>query len=160
MAMTDNNMIRACETYTTLCAMLDENNWHYQMDDANLRIECSAQGDDLPIDIRIRIDSDRQIVVLLSALPFVVPEDKRLDFAVATSVINYKLVDGSFDFDIEDGHMFFRMTSSYRESELAKEVFFYMLMCSCATIDQYNDKLFMLAKNMLSLDAFLKQDSE
>lgn len=138
--------------------MLDGNDWHYKKDDAKLKIECGAQGDDLPMDISIRIDSDRQLVVLLSHLPFVVSEDKRLDIAVATSVINYKLVDGSFDFDIEDGHMFFRMTSSYRESELAKEVFFYMLMCSCQTIDEYNDKLLMLAKNMLSLEDFINNE--
>lgn len=156
--MADEKMVRAQKNYATLCTMLDGNDWHYKKDDAKLKIECGAQGDDLPMDISIRIDSDRQLVVLLSHLPFVVSEDKRLDIAVATSVINYKLVDGSFDFDIEDGHMFFRMTSSYRESELAKEVFFYMLMCSCQTIDEYNDKLLMLAKNMLSLEDFINNE--
>lgn len=156
--MADEKMIRAQKNYATLCAMLDGNNWHYKKDDAKLKIKCGAQGDDLPMDISIRIDSDRQLVVLLSHLPFVVSEDKRLDIAVATSIINYKLVDGSFDFDIEDGHMFFRMTSSYRESELAKEVFFYMLMCSCQTIDEYNDKLLMLAKKMLSLEDFINNE--
>lgn len=156
--MADEKMVRAQKNYATLCTMLDGNDWHYKKDDAKLKIECGAQGDDLPMDISIRIDSDWQLVVLLSHLPFVVSEDKRLDIAVATSVINYKLVDGSFDFDIEDGHMFFRMTSSYRESELAKEVFFYMLMCSCQTIDEYNDKLLMLAKNMLSLEDFINNE--
>lgn len=156
--MADEKMVRAQKNYETLCTMLNGNDWHYKKDDAKMKIECGAQGDDLPMDISIRIDSDRQLVVLLSHLPFVVSEDKRLDIAVATSVINYKLVDGSFDFDIEDGHMFFRMTSSYRESELAKEVFFYMLMCSCQTIDEYNDKLLMLAKNMLSLEDFINNE--
>lgn len=158
--MSEEKLDQARKNYLTLCSALDDHDWHYKKDDSKLKIECGAQGDDLPMDISIRIDSDRQLIVLLSHLPFVVSEDKRLDIAVATSVINYKLVDGSFDFDIEDGHMFFRMTSSYRESKLAKEVFFYMLMCSCQTIDVYNDKLLMLAKNMLSLEDFINKEMD
>ena len=156
--MADEKMISAQKNYVTLCSMLDDNNWHYEKDEAKLKINCSAQGDDLPMDIIIRIDPDRQLVILMSHLPFVVSEDKRVDVAIATSVINYKVVDGSFDFDMEDGHMFFRMTSSYVGSELSKEVFFYMLMCSCQTIDDYNDKLLMLAKNMLSLEDFINNE--
>lgn len=156
--MADEKMISAQKNYVTLCSMLDDNNWHYEKDEAKLKIKCSAQGDDLPMDIIIRIDPDRQLVILMSHLPFVVSEDKRVDAAIATSVINYKVVDGSFDFDIEDGHMFFRMTSSYVGSELSKEVFFYMLMCSFQTIDDYNDKLLMLAKNMLSLEDFINNE--
>lgn len=156
--MADEKMISAQKNYVTLCSMLDDNNWHYEKDEAKLKINCSAQGDDLPMDIIIRIDPDRQLVILMSHLPFVVSEDKRVDVAIATSVINYKVVDGSFDFDMEDGHMFFRMTSSYVGSELSKEVFFYMLMCSFQTIDDYNDKLLMLAKNMLSLEDFINNE--
>lgn len=156
--MADEKMISAQKNYVTLCSMLDDNNWHYEKDEAKLKINCSAQGDDLPMDIIIRIDPDRQLVILMSLLPFVVSEDKRVDAAIATSVINYKVVDGSFDFDMEDGHMFFRMTSSYVGSELSKEVFFYMLMCSFQTIDDYNDKLLMLAKNMLSLEDFINNE--
>ena len=158
--MADEKMIRAQEKFNTLCEMFNENGWRYEKDEAGLRIECSAQGDDLPMDIVIRIDSNRQLVILLSRLPFVVSEDKRLDFAVATSVINNKLVDGSFDFDLEKGRVYFRMTSSYRESELAKDVFFYMFMCSCKTIDDYNDKLLLLAKNMISLEDFIGREMD
>ena len=156
--MSEEKKNQAAKNYQTLCNALDDHDWHYEKDDEQLTIECKAQGDDLPMDIVIKIDPDRQLVMLLSHLPFVVSEEKRLDVAVATSVINYRLVDGSFDFDIGDGHMFFRMTSSYIESDLDKEVFVYMLMCSCHTIDDYNDKLLLLAKNLVSLEDFINDE--
>lgn len=142
-------------TFTTLCKTLDEQQWHYEKDENDLSIECGAQGEDLPMKITVKVDADRQLVMLLSHLPFVISEDKRLDIAVAVSSVNNLLVDGSFDYDIKTGHMFFRMTNSFLESQLGKEAFSYMLFCSCQTIDEYNDKFLMISKGVMSLEQFL-----
>ncbi len=158
--MTEEKLNQAKKNFKILCSALEDQDWTYQKDEDNLRINCGARGDDLPMDIIVEIDAERQLSVLLSHLPFVVAEDKRVNVAVAISVINYQLVDGSFDFDINDGHLFFRMTSSFIESDLDKEVFAYMLMCSCVTIDMYNDKLFMIAKGMLSVEDFIKDETK
>ena len=137
---------------------MDEHDWHYEKDEENLEIECGARGEDLPMDIRIIVDADRQLIILLSVMPFVAPDTKRLDVAIATSIVNNKLVDGSFDYDVTSGHMIFRMTSSFIESEIDSEVFTYMLMVSCHTIDEYNDKFFMLGKGILSINQFLEEN--
>ena len=67
-------------------------------------------------------------------------EDKRFDIALATTVVNNRLVDGSFNFDMADGKVSFRLTASCIESILGKELFQYMLMVSANTIDAYNDR--------------------
>ena len=141
--------------YGTLCSTLDSHEWHYKKDEEKLSIDCGAQGEDLPMEITIKVDAERQLIMLLSHLPFVISEDKRLDVAIAVSAVNNKLVDGSFDYDIADGHMFFRMTSSFIESEIGNELFTYMLMVSCHTIDEYNDKFLMLGKGMMSIEDFI-----
>lgn len=156
--MADEKLARAQKVYETLCATLDSHGWKYKKDEERLRIECGAQGEDLPMEISINVDSDRQLILLISHLPFVISEEKRLDVAIATSIINNKLVDGSFDYDITDGHMFFRMTSSFIESEIGNELFTYMLMCSCHTIDEYNDKFLMLGKGMISIENFISNN--
>ena len=48
------------------------------------------------------------------------------------------------------------MTSSFKDSMLSKEVFEYMVYVSCNTIDDYNEKLFLLSENQLTLEEFLK----
>lgn len=153
--MKDEKLVRAQKVYETLCATLDSHAWKYKKNEDCFSIECRAQGEDLPMEISIKVDPNRQLIILLSHLPFIISEEKRLDVAIATSIVNNKLVDGSFDYDITDGHMFFRMTSSFIESEIGNELFSYMLMCSCHTIDKYNDKFLMLSKGMMSIENFI-----
>ncbi len=145
----------AKKVFDGLCAALDANKWKYQKDEAELVISCGAQGEDLPIELVVRVDAKRRLVILLSKLPFVVAEDKRMDACVAVSAVNSRLVDGSFDYNVLNGKMFFRMTNSYIDSALSESVYMYMIYCACHTIDEYNDQFLMLSKGMLSLEQFL-----
>lgn len=156
--MADSMREHSVKTFQTLCNMLDNNDWHYQKHEDDLVITCGAQGDDLPMEIIIRIDVGRQIVLLLSEIPFTVEVDKRMETAVAVSIVNNRLVDGCFDFDISSGDLFFRMTSSFVASEISEDVFKYMLYCSCIAIDEYNDKFLMLSKGMISIESFMKDN--
>lgn len=156
----EKDLIRAKQTFNTLCRALDKNGWHYRKNEAELSIECKARGDDLPIDISITVDAERMLVMLFSHIPFVVAEDKRLDLAVAVSVVNNRFVDGSFDYNIRSGDMVFRITTSFRESEIGEGTFMYMLLCACQTVDDYNDKFLMLSKGMLSLEQFISSNNQ
>ena len=150
---------KARETFETLCKVLEGHDWHYEKDENKLEVECGAQGEDLPIELRIRIDAEREIIILLSQLPFKAPEEKRLDMALAVSMVNNMLVDGSFDYDVRSGCIIFRMTSSFKGSTIGNDTFTYMLLCSCETIDEYNDKFFMIGKGMLTLEQFIKNNN-
>ena len=149
------NLEQAKSVFGTLCRALDKHEWHYKKDEDKLSIECGARGEDLPMEITFKIDADRMLAMLISHMPFVIHEDKRLDVAIAVTALNNRLVDGCFDYDIKSGHMFFRMTNSFIDSRLDEEVFAYMLFCACKTIDDYNDKFLMLDKGMVSLEQFL-----
>lgn len=149
------NLEQAKAAFATLCRALDKHEWHYKKDEDKLFVECGVQGDDLPMKITVKVDADRMLVLLISHMPFVIQEDKRLDVAIAVSAINNALVDGCFDYDVASGRMFFRMTNSFIESKIGEEVFAYMLFCSCKTIDEYNDKFLMLAKGLISMEQFL-----
>ena len=155
--MANEKLERAQKVYRTLCATLDSHELRYEKDDKDLKINFEMQGEDLPMEIRIVVDEERQLITLYSHLPFVISEDKRLDVAIATSIVNNDMIDGSFDFDVTNGHMFFRMTSSFIESEIGGELFTYMLSISCHTIDEYNDKFLMLGKGMMSIEDFMSK---
>ena len=81
--MADEKLERAQKVYETLCATLDKHEWHYQKNEERLSIECGAQGEDLPMEITIRVDAERQLIMLLSHLPFIISEDTRIDVAIA-----------------------------------------------------------------------------
>jgi hypothetical protein len=155
--MADQNcLIQERSTFDVLCKTFDSHGWSYERDSEKLKIKCSATGEDLPVSMVIAVDAERMLVTLASYIPVSVPQDKRIDVAIGICKINDCLVDGSFDYDVIEGNVFFRMTNSFVESLLDAEVFEYMLSCSFATIDEYNDKLLMLAKGTISLDKFLE----
>lgn len=151
----EKDLKQAQTVYKALCEMLEERDWHYEKYEEELTIKCGAQGEDLPMEIIVEVDRQRQLVSLLSQMPFAVPENRRTALAVAVSQANNGMVDGSFDFDYLSGRIVFRMTSSYRESLIGKQLFEYMLSCACYTIDEYNDKFLMVAKNEMSAEEIL-----
>lgn len=145
----------AQNVYQTICEMLDKKGVKYTKHEDDLVVSCTVRGEDIPMDIVIFVHEKQQIVRLLSPMPFDIPEDKRIDMAIAVNIANYGIIDGSFDYDLSDGDLRFRMTTSYRESILGKELFEYMFMVSALTTDEYNDKFMMLAKGLISIEQFI-----
>lgn len=149
---------RAQQIYDLFKTNLTEHNIRFDPHDDDLVISMTVNGDDLPQPTLILVQEDREVVQLISPLPTKMPEDKRIDGAVAVSVANYGLVNGSFDFDISDGEIRYRVTQSFANAVLNKEIVEYLLAVIFSTTDKYNDKFFMLAKGMLSLEDFLKAE--
>ena len=147
----EKDLKQAQTVYKSLCNMLDERGWRYQKNEQELSIRCGAQGEDLPMEIIIEVDAERQLASLISPMPFEVPENRRAELAIAVTQANNGMVDGSFDYDFLSGRILFRMTSSFRQSLIGKAMFAYMLECSCYTIDEYNDKFLAVAKNNMSI---------
>ena len=79
---------------------------------------------------------------------------------MAVCVANYGLINGSFDYDLSDGEIRFRLVSSYRESILSEALFNYMIVVSAGTVDDYNDKFLMVSNGMMSAEDFIKWENE
>ena len=149
----------AKRVFDSLVDMLDTRDWKYEKHEDELLIRSGIKGEDLPIEFLMIVKPKNQLVQFLSKLPFSFPSEKRVDGAIAVCVANNGLIDGSFDYDIADGDIVFRLNSSYRESILGHDLFEYMIMVSASTIDNYNDKFFMLAKGMMTIQEFIEQEN-
>lgn len=158
--MEELNMVKAQEVFENMCAALDDIDWKYSKQPEKLTIVSSATGDDFPVEFVMRINPRNEVITFTSWLPFKVTEEKRVDLAVAVCVANYRLIDGSFDYNVSDGTISFRLTSSYKDSVLGAELFRYMLGVSTSTVDQYNDKFFMIIKNMMTLQQFIENQTK
>ena len=156
----DNNMKTAKNTYYTLCTKLDQMGWKYEKFEENLVVKSGVRGDDLPIEFIIVVNSDTQIVRFMSKLPYNIPEDKRVDVAIASCAANNGLVDGNFDYDVLTGEIVFRLTANFRDSILGGDIFEYMVIVGSKIVDKYNDRLLMLSKGMLSIKQFLSEEQE
>lgn len=148
----------AKSVYQTLCTAISNREWKYDKDEEKLVVYFTVNGEDIPMSFILIVDAERQLVRVLSPLPFKMDEGKRIDGAIATCVATYGLSDGSFDYDLSDGTIAFRLTTSFRESLISEDLLQYMISFACAVVDQYNDKFLAINKGMLSIDDFIAGD--
>lgn len=158
--MEDERVLKQARAmYASICAFLKKKDWSFTPHDEDLVIETGARGDDLPMKLFIAVKPQAQVVMMWSPLPFDVGEDKRLDVAMAIHVANFGLISGSFDFDLADGYIRYRIASSYRESILSDDVFEYMLSVTFGITDEYNDKFLMVSTGMMSVEQFVEWEA-
>lgn len=148
-------MIKAQKVYDTICSMLDAKDFNYESEIGSLEIETGIKGKDIPMPIKYVVHPERQIVSIYSPLPFDIDEDKRVDIALCLTVVNNHLVDGSFDYDLAKGHIAYRATACYIDSEIGENLFDYMLTMVATTVDEYNDKLYMVNQGLMDFDQFI-----
>jgi len=147
----------AIKVYETLCEALEKREWKYDKKEDKMVVYFGVSGDDLPMDFIITVDEDRQLIRLISPMSFKMSEEKRIDGAIATCVASYGMADGSFDYDLSDGRIVFRMTASFIDSEIGEDLFQYMISCACAMVDMYNDQFLAINKGFMSISEFIEK---
>ncbi|MBQ5334656.1 MAG: YbjN domain-containing protein [Oscillospiraceae bacterium] len=145
-----------------LISMLEHRKLRYAVEeqsDARTHIRISFTGNDLPMTLHIILRADRQIVSVLSAMPFKMAPERMHDAAVAVIAANHGLIDGSFDLNMQTGEIFFRLTTAYLGTTLTEELFSYLMFVSAETIDRFNDRFNDLNDGKLDLPGFLEADA-
>lgn len=156
--MADNTEL-AKRVYEDLCAGLDTQNWKYDRHDDDLVVTMSMRGEDLPVEMILRVNENAQVVSVFSVLPFTVKEDKLTEMALAVCVANKGMINGCFELDLNKGLIVFRLCSTYRGSLLGSEAYVYMVGVAAGTVDRYNDRFLMLNKGMIDLKKFIEQEN-
>lgn len=129
-----------------------------QADEQNgiFRMKFDYIGEDIPMSFYIFVEAGRGVIRLLSPQPIKVEEGNYAMMAQAVNAINENLVNGCFTLDTTNGMIVWRVTIPYMESLLSEQVYDYLILISLRTVDDYNDKLLLLNKGMLDLDAFVQ----
>ena len=145
-----------------LLAMLDHRKLKYSVEEqteARTHISIHFTGEDIPMTLHIILRADRQIASVLSVMPFFITEEHRNDAALAVTAANHGLIDGSFDLNMKNGEIRFRLTSCYIDSVLSESLFSYLMFVSAETIDRYNDRFMALNTGEMTLEQFLAADA-
>jgi hypothetical protein len=149
---------KAVQTYNKLCAILDSFNWKYRRFDDELYVRYSMQSEDLPVEIVFAVSEKYNTLRVLSFMPFKVPEEKRVEMALAICHLNDRYINGFFDFNVKTGEITFRMTNFIGDGELGKGTVDYLLSLANHSVDKWNDRLFALVQGYLTLEQFMAQE--
>lgn len=152
----------AAQNTEVLLAMLEHRKLKYTIEertDVRTHIRIHFTGEDLPMTLHIILRTDRQIVSVLSVMPFRIDEERRHDAAIAVTAANHGLIDGSFDLNMQTGEIRFRLTSCFIGTVLSEALYAYLMFVSAETIDRYNDRFRDLNEGKLDLEGFLAADA-
>lgn len=148
----------AKKAYDSIVSFLDSMNWKYDKNDDDMTVMTGVSSNDIPIKLFYRVHEKNQLIQIYSHMPFSVPEDKRIEMGIAINVANYNFIDGSFDYNIKNGNILFRMTQSYIGMPLSNDVHDYMLHILTTTVDEYNDKFMKIADGSMTIEEFIQSD--
>lgn len=156
MAVTLKQKRLAKDVFKSLCELFDENKFKYTKDKDRLCVDLVMQGDDIPIGLSIIVSAELQVALLVSHLPFIVPQDRRAAMAVAANEANSYMIDGSFEMNYLTGEVNFRMTTHFENSMISKDLLRCFVFTACKTIDMYNDKFLFVTKNDMTAEQVIE----
>lgn len=146
---------KAALLYRQLCKNLDDRNWTYEKNEEDMGVIFTVTGEDLPMHYMINVDAERQLIRVISPMPFTFSEDKRMDGALAICIANYGMADGGFDYDVKEGLVTFRLAVCFAgDTVVGDELFNYIVNLPCAMVDFFNDKFMALNKGLIDINKF------
>lgn len=133
---------------------LSKKQWSFREEDAPsayvFRFE--LHGEDIPINLVVVFEKDRAQFSVLSSLPGTIPEEKRGEAYALLNLINDASDFGKITMNTENGSLRFRYCAYYDQC-LLSDAFFKHVIYNCATfIDDFNDRLLMFSKGMVSAE--------
>lgn len=152
----------AAKNTEVLLSMLENRKLKYTVEEqteARTHIRIHFTGEDIPMTLHIILRTDRQIVSVLSVMPFRISAEHLNDAAIAVTAANHGLIDGSFDLNMQTGEIRFRLTSCFIGTVLSEELYAYLMYVSAETIDRYNDRFRDLNDGSLDLEGFQAADA-
>jgi hypothetical protein len=134
---------------------LRRNNFSFKAEEEKLRIHFTVNGDPTPITVVFHFRDEQELMQIFCYLRRI-PEGKRMETTIAVAHLNSRFVNGLFDYDISDGEIRFRVSQKYN-TDLTDDLIRYLLSIAFNAANKYNDLLFMLGKDMITMEQFIEK---
>jgi hypothetical protein len=115
---------------------LDELDMHYEWIEETI-LRMTYTGDHGSWIILIRTDEQKQLCIVYSIYPVMIPEEYRTGLAVFLIEENYDLTIGSFELDTADGELRFRTSIDVENDRLTSALFGQLFTTNVVIMDQY-----------------------
>ncbi len=145
--------VNGSRAYGIICEALDGMGWNYDKHPEDNVVTFGVRGEDIPMQFVVCDDTERQLIRILSQLPFVFPEDKRLAGAHAVCRANFEMAVGCFEYDADSGSVNYKLVTSYRDSLITSSMIVYLIRTACEFLDEYNDKFLAVCKGYIKPEA-------
>lgn len=144
--------------FKSVCSVLDSRYWQYEKNEDALEVNFTADGKTMPLSVRVKVNPEHMTVtVFVYMLPVELPEGKDAQLAIAAALLNEEVVHGSFDVDFSARRMFFRVSTSYRNSVIDEEAYFYLIAVAFSTVDNVAATIKALCDGKVNVEQMLEK---
>ena len=151
-------MERSHEVFNTIKSCFENQGWTYSLLDREFTLKTGFTNEGKHTDIIIRLDTEKSLIQIYSDLNFKVPNEKMLDVCIAISIVNPFVANGSFECNVLEGMVLFKVAQSYMGGcTVTEELIDYMIAISLVSIQDYSDSLSAIANGTLELEDFMRQ---
>lgn len=141
------------KTYQTTIQALKNLDLTFEEHFDDLVIVSGAKGNEMPVPLVINVNTNNEVLAIYSELPLNIDEKARNRIAVAINMINYSIVNGSFDYDYNSGRVIFRMAHYLPENDFTVYDVRRMIVITCGTVNRFNHRIAKIAQaTEISLD--------
>lgn len=109
--------------FSKLLKVLTAANIEYDLEKGKNAAVFGVDIDNMPTAIRISADEERNMMTLCATLPFTVLPNFTAAAASAVAKINYNLADGHYNFDTDDGRLYFYITLCYADCNICEDAY-------------------------------------
>jgi hypothetical protein len=138
----------------TACQYLSEEHWAYWTDEENTAAYFDVAAAAGAVACALVANEEAQCLSLYVQIGVTVPSIKRLRMADFYARVNYELLLGCFELNVETGETHFRAALPLADSQLSRQQLRDLLATSVYTVDRYYPGVMMLIyKNATAAEA-------
>ncbi|MGI6357702.1 MAG: YbjN domain-containing protein [Bacillota bacterium] len=139
----------------TVCEYLDNERWSYHADRERSLVFFDVAGEKGTMSCAIVVDEGLRCLTFLIQLGVTVPGIKRLRMSDFITRVNYALLLGCFELNVDSGDMRFRVSLPLADAELSRQQLRDIIATGIYTVDRYYPGVMMLIyKNATAAEAY------
>lgn len=127
----------AGEVYRTFCSAFAAKNWEHKKADRKRQLDFPVEISGESVDFTLTVDASRQLIRMVARFPEKVSAEKLPEVTDALCRVNCKMADGSFDLDMSEGRVTFRITAFFHNSCIGEGFVENMIFFAIACIKKY-----------------------
>lgn len=152
--MSTPNLEMAEAVYSTFCKVLDDMKVVYNKHEDDHVITFGYKGKDMNHDIIIFVNPETDTFRIVERLPYQIPQEKVIDIALATCLVNNRLMLGGFTYALDE-NLNFEVAQSYAGSLVGEAAIIKCLFAVFVCVEEYDDKFMALNKGYIKVEDFV-----
>ncbi len=120
-----------------LCDILAADGWRFNLDQRNEIVQLEVRGVNANLRLIVYVDEEQESFLCNTHTNLKIPYAKRLQICEFMNRVNYEMVNGNFEMDMEDGEIRYRTSLDLSGAEASKDQILNLIWNGAQSFDTF-----------------------